>query len=250
MSPISQIKILIVDDEEDILEILENAFQMFGFQVKTALSGNKAIEILKSYPADTVISDIRMPDGDGLVLLDYIKSKNVHSPTVFFLSGFTDHPQDKLFHLGIDGFFSKPFNASEIRTTLEKSQKETKNRWIEKHVHLEPVLDLEFSVDSLSPQSKDPNFQMGRGGFFFATEQTLPLSPLDLIRFQITILDKRPCSKIIGVGQVRWTRTEPSSMGPKGVGIEIYNLDSSCIEDFCQWHSNIDIRPYIPSSTI
>ena len=66
-------KILVVDDELDILEMLSSFLTHEGFQVKTAPGGHAAIEIFKSETFDLVISDMRMPGMDGLTVMRRLK---------------------------------------------------------------------------------------------------------------------------------------------------------------------------------
>ena len=66
-------KILIIDDEKDILTFLDSILTDEGFQVRSALRGEEAIEIFKSDPFDLVITDIRMPGMDGLEVVRQIK---------------------------------------------------------------------------------------------------------------------------------------------------------------------------------
>ncbi len=69
-------RILVVDDEELIVELLESYLERKGFEIFTASSGFKAFAILKENPQiDLVISDIRMADGTGVELLEKINSE-------------------------------------------------------------------------------------------------------------------------------------------------------------------------------
>lgn len=239
-------KILIVDDEIDILEILESTFSMFGFDAKTAKSGNEALEVLKSFPADTVISDIRMPDGNGIELLQALKKENVNQPKVIFLSGFTDQPPEELFEMGVDGFFKKPFNASEIRATLEKSQGNLESRWQDKQVHIETKGHVEIAISSLENGKKDNQFKLGRGGFFARFDQPEKIDIEDYVDFKISVEDGAPCPQIEGVGRVKWIRHEASSDGPQGLGVEIFHLKKNCLSDFCNFMESFETLAYIP----
>jgi DNA-binding NtrC family response regulator len=69
----SDIRVLIVDDEEGILEALQTHLMLDGYQVDTASSGAKALELFKMEPYQIVLSDINMPEMDGLELLEKIR---------------------------------------------------------------------------------------------------------------------------------------------------------------------------------
>ena len=80
-------KILIIDDDPDILETLDQALNQEGFQVRSASSGIEAMEIFKSEPFDLVITDIRMPQMDGLEVLKQVKQLD-ESVEVIMLTGY------------------------------------------------------------------------------------------------------------------------------------------------------------------
>ena len=78
--------VLVVGDEEDIRNIIAYDVESVGYKVFKAESGNKALEILRSVKIDVIISDIRMPDGDGVKLLDTLKRDFPEMPQLIFLS--------------------------------------------------------------------------------------------------------------------------------------------------------------------
>ena len=107
--------ILIVDDEIALCEILSIFFEMEGFKVFKANNGKEAIKVLEAQSSICfVISDVRMPDGDGVFLLNYIKKKYSAKTQVILLSGFTDYSEENLLKLGATAFFSKPIDARSL----------------------------------------------------------------------------------------------------------------------------------------
>ena len=89
-------KILIVDDEKDILTFLDSMLTNEGFQVRSALRGDEAIEIFKSEPFDLVITDIRMPGMDGLEVMRQTKQID-EDMEIIILTGYA--ALEKIFHL-------------------------------------------------------------------------------------------------------------------------------------------------------
>jgi len=85
-----------------------------------ASNGKDALEIIKINKVDLVISDIRMPNGDGVELLCNIKDQNVCKPIVILMSGFTETSVKDLYQMGADAYFSKPFEASHILKTVQE----------------------------------------------------------------------------------------------------------------------------------
>ncbi len=114
-------KILIVDDEEDIVELLAEEFEDCGYNVTTGNSVNQAIACLQKDEFDLILSDFRMPDGNGMDLLTYVNSmESGIRPKFFFLSGYSDIPQEELIKAGALHFFTKPFQLEEIITQIEE----------------------------------------------------------------------------------------------------------------------------------
>ncbi len=79
--------ILIIDDEEDILEMLSDVIQKWGYLPIVARDGADALEKFNEVPVDLVLSDIRMPKIDGLTLLERIKKINPQT-VVILLTGY------------------------------------------------------------------------------------------------------------------------------------------------------------------
>ena len=107
--------ILIVDDEVDICEKMASCFELEDFRVVTAQSGNAAIEILKANSQiDFIISDIRMPDGDGLKLLSFIKNELGQKIPIVMLSAFSETTEAELIERGALKLITKPINIDEL----------------------------------------------------------------------------------------------------------------------------------------
>lgn len=105
--------ILIVDDESGIRELFREELSDNGAKVLEAESGNKAIEVFKQGGIDAVISDIRMPDGDGVELVKNIKETDSNIP-IYLITGFADYTGNELKVLGIEAIIFKPFDISEV----------------------------------------------------------------------------------------------------------------------------------------
>ena len=110
--------VLIVDDEPDILELMEEEFRYCGYQTITAICGNDAIELLNTKPVDIVVSDFKMPNGNGMEILFHISVMN-KKPVFFFVSGQADVSTEDAIRAGAKKFFSKPFNLDELIKEIE-----------------------------------------------------------------------------------------------------------------------------------
>lgn len=120
-----KVKILIVDDEKNIREVIKEYSILEGYEVKEADSGVKALELLNSEKFDLMILDIMMPIMDGFTLLNSIpKEKRI--PTVILSA--RDDEIDKLegFDRGIDDYLCKPFSPRELMARVKAILKRTK----------------------------------------------------------------------------------------------------------------------------
>jgi CheY-like chemotaxis protein len=108
-------KILIVDDEDNIREILHEYFDALGYHIFEACDGEEALNIyLSENEIAVVITDIRMPNMNGLQLLDAIKQKNPNQP-VILMTGY-DLSKNEIANLTHqpDGYVTKPFNLTQM----------------------------------------------------------------------------------------------------------------------------------------
>ncbi len=111
-------KLLLVDDELDFLEIATSLFEINGFEVGTASSGKEGLKYLQTERVDLVISDINMPNGDGLFLLqEYTKLFPTNPPYFIFATGYNNFTQEELQAKGAYMVMQKPFA---FETLLEK----------------------------------------------------------------------------------------------------------------------------------
>ena len=120
-----KVKILIVDDEKNIREVIKEYSTLEGYEVMEADSGSKALELLNTNKFDLMILDIMMPIMDGFTLLNSIpKEKRI--PTIILSA--RDDEIDKLegFDRGIDDYLCKPFSPRELMVRVKAVLKRTK----------------------------------------------------------------------------------------------------------------------------
>lgn len=109
-------KILIVDDEPNILMTLEYTFKKKNFQVYIARDGQEALELLKTEQPDIILLDIMMPKVDGFATLEAIKfDENLRNCKVIFLSAKNKESDIKEgLRLGADAYMTKPFSIKKL----------------------------------------------------------------------------------------------------------------------------------------
>jgi DNA-binding response OmpR family regulator len=107
-------KILIVDDEVDICEMMSFTFDSHGFDTLIAHDAATAFDLVKSENPDLVVSDIRMPKGGGMKLLADIKQHNSERPAVFLITGYSDNTREEAIAAGAEDVLSKPIKLAEL----------------------------------------------------------------------------------------------------------------------------------------
>ena len=110
--------VLVVDDEEQLLEILTWELEDLNCKVKTISSVQKAKDLLIENKFDLVLSDIKMPDGDGFELLKHVQEKNINVQVVL-ISGFSQYEVADLKKAGALALVSKPIDMDKLKAIIE-----------------------------------------------------------------------------------------------------------------------------------
>ena len=115
-------KILIVDDEPNIVMTLEYTFKKSNYEVFIARDGQEALDILKTNFPDVIILDIMMPMVDGFTTLEQIrKDANLQHTKVMFLSAKNKESDiEKGLALGADAYMTKPFSIKKVVEKVEE----------------------------------------------------------------------------------------------------------------------------------
>ena len=132
-------KILLIDDDKDVLEFLSYNLIKVGYQVNICLSSNEAIEQINLFKPDLIILDIVMNGIDGIELCEMIRSKNIfnHILIVFFSVRTEDYSKIAALEAGADDYIVKPikprFLISKIKSLMRRKivQKDISNNFIE-----------------------------------------------------------------------------------------------------------------------
>ena len=107
-------RLLVVDDEPNIVELLATSLRFAGFEVATAMTGVDAVRAVERLHPDLVVLDVMLPDIDGFVVLRRLQSANRPLPVVFLTA--RDANEDKVtgLTLGGDDYVTKPFSLEEV----------------------------------------------------------------------------------------------------------------------------------------
>ena len=113
--------ILIVDDEQSYRQLLSLVFEGDGHTIRTAANGLEALSLLQAEPSDVVISDVKMPDMDGIEMLRSIRETLPDLGIVFMTAFASVEAAREAFKLGADDFIQKPFDVEELKLIVKKT---------------------------------------------------------------------------------------------------------------------------------
>ena len=112
-APETKQNILVVDDEPQITRVLRTALAGHGYNVRTASDGDEALEIMREWKPELVITDLSMPNMGGLELCRRIRSKMAIPIIVLSVRG-EEKPKVEALDSGADDYVTKPFNMNEL----------------------------------------------------------------------------------------------------------------------------------------
>lgn len=119
-------RVLVADDDPDVLKVVAFALRGFGFEVIQASDGDELLAKIAgnplaneaSGPPDIVVTDVRMPGSTGLEILELLRQANARTAVVL-MSAYADmETRAKASELGVDAFFAKPFDVDELASTV------------------------------------------------------------------------------------------------------------------------------------
>ena len=137
-------KVLIADDEPDILEILKYNLEKEGYLVSTAKDGNEALDKAKQYQPDLIVLDMMMPKKNGIEVLELLRLQAAFKDTlIMFLTALNDEgTQLKSFKTGADDYVSKPVSTSvfvsKVNALFRRVKKQESNRIIIDDLVIDP----------------------------------------------------------------------------------------------------------------
>lgn len=115
---------LVVDDERDMREMLAFALEMDGFEIVTAASGREAVAISSKRKFAIVITDLKMPDMDGLATLDALKRIDQNVKVIVATGYASPETRSDCLRRGAFAYLCKPFDLDELGALLRRTQEE------------------------------------------------------------------------------------------------------------------------------
>lgn len=117
----SNIRVLVIDDEVDMLSGFRKILEVQGYKPITTSSGQEAMRLLKQEEFDIVLTDLLMPDLDGMQILETIRSNSPGTPVIIFSAYGTVDRAVTAMRAGAFDFLEKPFDTEHINIVLEKA---------------------------------------------------------------------------------------------------------------------------------
>ena len=120
-------RVLIVDDDPDIVRLVGYNLKQAGFHVDTAATGREALEAVRNNPPDLVVLDVMLPDIDGMEVCRTLRQQTAHRVPILMLTARGEEIDRVVgFELGADDYVSKPFSPRElvlrVKSILRRSQ--------------------------------------------------------------------------------------------------------------------------------
>lgn len=235
------IRLLLVDDELDLRKILQLRFEMDCFEVFEASNGNKALAIMNQQQIDVVITDLKMPFGDGIELIKEIRKKNFSCPGIIVMTGFKILSLEDAFNLGVEAYFKKPFETDHLIHKATFLCKPLEEWWSEKSVDsISGVINIPAS--SLTEAERERKIKIGRGGIFSPYAKG-DFHVGDSVELKL-IVNSKPT--LFGIGLIRWMRIHNEEGRSNGLGIEFISIEHNFINDHIQWIHHLRRACYIP----
>ena len=162
------IKVLVVDDEPNIRDLLASGLRFAGFSVLAVGNGNDAVAAAEKGNPDLILLDVMLPDMSGFSVTKKLRSMNILAPVLFLTA--RDEVEDKITGLtvGGDDYMTKPFSLDEIIARINAILRRTKQASVEKSV-------IEVGEVRIDEDAHD----------VFVNNEAIELSPTDykLLRF-------------------------------------------------------------------
>ncbi len=120
MSQIKKNKVLIVDDEPDILELLKYNLEKEGYEVKTALDGKKAVAVAKTFLPELILMDIMMPVMDGVEACRVLRAtpEMLNTYIIFLTARTEEYSEVAGFDVGADDYLTKPIKPRALMSRI------------------------------------------------------------------------------------------------------------------------------------
>jgi DNA-binding response OmpR family regulator len=117
----NQIRVLVVDDEPEMCHLIEQALKQEGYQIDVSFSGIEALQMIKIFNYHLLLTDLEMPEVDGLELTRKAKKQNPEIRVIMVTGNAKVDVAIRSLRHRIDGYIRKPFKISELRKVVKRT---------------------------------------------------------------------------------------------------------------------------------
>ena len=114
-------RVLVVDDEASICDLLSKTLALADYDVDVAHDGKAALERMRLFGYDLLITDLRMPDIDGLTVIHEARRLNMHLPVIIITGFSTEASAIEAANLGVSGYLTKPFKVPKVLSVAARA---------------------------------------------------------------------------------------------------------------------------------
>ena len=114
-------RVLVVDDEASIRDLLSKTLALAEYEVDTAADGNTALDRMRAFNYDLLIADLKMPGMDGLTLIRQAKQIKADLPVIIITGFSTESSAIEAVNLGVAGYLTKPFRVPQVLAAASKA---------------------------------------------------------------------------------------------------------------------------------
>jgi len=115
------VSLLVVDDEQIVLDSIIKHLKKDKYEIHTATNAREALDFFAETPADIVLTDLMMPEIDGLELMKEIKSRSPNTPVIMITGYATINTALQATQLGAFDYIAKPFTKSELKSVIQRA---------------------------------------------------------------------------------------------------------------------------------
>lgn len=115
-----KLKILVVEDDQDVRELIRTRLNLCGYEVQTARNGAEGLDWVMSFMPDAMVLDINMPELDGFGVLEGLKARGLRIPVLVLTARHAADDVRRAIGLGAKDYLTKPFTEAQLQARVAR----------------------------------------------------------------------------------------------------------------------------------